>query len=423
MKKCLLIVGVLISLITSCSKSITLLSDEYVSEESNVPNGIIPLADALETLADFLSDTSKPLSMTKGDGGRIIVNTGAYFSSGKPTKGTESLPDAYVVNFEAGQGFAVLGAHSGVAPVIAVTENGNIDPETLTIESQGYPADTTLFSTKGFVEDIIRIGATPSNPDGGGGVMPPTLPDDPDEPPVGPPIPYVHYSATINTTWDQGSWNEADLYNNYCYEDFAIGGFTYVFTGCSTTAMAGIVEYNRFPTTLTVNGKSLNYSAMDAYPIAYYLSSDSAKDDVGRLMGAIYHNVAHLSVTSFGTCITPAQIENCMTLFGYSNVVRLQGSSFTSEMVAATKIMLQNNKPVFVSAIPSSDITSAHSWVVDEIKGRALMTVYCNWGWSGYYDGFFSTTCFNPNGTTYNFHFRVITYDIPSGQTNVNITF
>ena len=108
MKKCLLIVGVLISLITSCSKSITLLSDEYVSEESNVPNGIIPLADALETLADFLSDTSKPLSMTKGDGGRIIVNTGAYFSSGKPTKGTESLPDAYVVNFEAGQGFAVL---------------------------------------------------------------------------------------------------------------------------------------------------------------------------------------------------------------------------------------------------------------------------------------------------------------------------
>ena len=366
-----IIIAVLAIVFASCSKNLPTNHIKVQGVESSVPKVPVSFDDAMRTLAEFLSDTPLPLSVTKRDGGRVVKNSGVYYSQESRME-NNPIPDAYVVNFEDGKGFAVLGANDRVAPVIAVTEKGHIDPTSLELSADNRAVDERSVALREFVEDLLRIGATPTDEyrgfeDGGDG-MAHFYPDEPGDPgSSGSSIPYIHYSARINTTWDQGEWNSAELYNNYCYENFLFDGFMYVLTGCSTTAMAGIVAYNRFPTTLTVNDKVLNYAAMDEYPNANWLSSDSAKDDVGRLMGAIYHNVFRLFIGPGGTCITPAQIEDCMRRFGYSNVVRLQGSRFTSEMKAATKEMLNDNKPFFISAIPSSDISKAHSWVLDEI--------------------------------------------------------
>lgn len=413
--------------LVGCGKTLPISSSEDQILENTIQKESVPFEDAMKTLTEFLSDTPLPLSVTKGDGGRVVKNSGVYYSQ-ETRKESNPTPDAYVLNFEEGKGFAILGANDRVAPIIAVTDKGSVDPETLQVSAGSCAANENTARLSEFIESLLRVGATPVGGDrglGDGGNEPaPFYPDEPGDPgPDGPNIPYIHYSAHINTTWDQGEWNSAELYNNYCYENFLFDGFMYVLTGCSTTAMAGIVEYNRFPTTLTVNNKTLNYAAMDEYPNANWLSSGSAKDDVGRLMGAIYHNVFRLFIRPDGTCITPAQIENCMNLFGYTNVVRLQGSSFTSEMKTAIKEMLNDNKPVFISAIPSSNISKAHSWVIDEIKGRKTHEVHCNWGWSGLCDGFFSTSCFDPTGDVFDFHFRVITYDIPSGQVNKSFDF
>lgn len=413
--------AVLAVVLVGCGKTLPISSSEDQILENTIQKESVPFEDAMKTLTEFLSDTPLPLSVTKGDGGRVVESSGVYYSR-ESREENNPTPDAYVVNFEDGKGFAVLGANDHVAPVIAVTEKGRIDPTSLQLISDNRSDDERNVNFRRFIEDLLKAGASPAGEDrgyGDGGGLAPFHPDEPGDPGTDDPnIQYIHYSAHLNTTWDQGQWNAAALYNNYCYENFLFDGFMYVWTGCSTTAMAGIVEYNRFPTTLTVNNKTLSYAAMDEYPNAIWLSSDSAKDDVGRLMGAIYHNVFRLFIRPEGTCITPSEIENCMNLFGYTNVVRLQGSSFTSEMKTATKEMLNNNKPVFLSAIPSSDITRAHSWVIDEIKGRKTHEVHCNWGWSGSYDGFFSTSCFNPVGDIFDFHFRLITYDIPSGQVN-----
>lgn len=104
--------------------------------------------------------------------------------------------------------------------------------------------------------------------------------------------------------------------------------------------------------------------------------------------------------------------------------------------------MLQQNKPVFISAIPKK-WSKGHSWVIDgakyssENKDRYLL--HFNFGWEGNSNGYFSTTCLNPskaeeyddtnlNNTsgknyTYSWHFRLITYDIPSGTKALNANY
>ena len=96
--------------------------------------------------------------------------------------------------------------------------------------------------------------------------------------------------------------------------------------------------------------------------------------------------------------------------------------------------MLQENKPVFMSAM--SGIDRGHSWVVDGAKCSSSnpdnYLLHFNFGWRGKSNGYFSPTCLNPakaeeytdtsykikdhtsNDYTYTWHFRIITYDIPS---------
>ena len=87
-------------------------TNPYVIEDKEqypFQEGEISYDSALNTLNDFLAETSIPLSKTKGDGGRVITSVGTYYSK---QAANNTLPDAYVVNFEEGHGFAVLGNYS-----------------------------------------------------------------------------------------------------------------------------------------------------------------------------------------------------------------------------------------------------------------------------------------------------------------------
>lgn len=103
---------------------------------------------------------------------------------------------------------------------------------------------------------------------------------------------------------------------------------------------------------------------------------------------------------------------------------------------------------ILVMAIPApkgaahflfTDGAKAHSWVIDGGKySSGAYLLHFNFGWGGDCNGYFSPSCLNPsqgieydNGYiydedddyTYSWHFRVITYDIPSSPSTLQVEF
>jgi len=201
--------------------------------------------------------------------------------------------------------------------------------------------------------------------------------------------------------------------------------------------MAMIVTYNEFPQTVLVNNNTLNWSLMKSEYLAGNLDS-TGKNHVALLMGSIFNFVNKIATDDY-TMITPQQIKNRMEDFGYTNVIKHSDSDFTIDMVRTVSQMLTHYKPVFISAIPGTTFSAAHSWVIDGAKylsGSYLF--HFNFGWQGYCNGYFSRSCLNPangveydNGYTYSegddydysWHFRVITYDIPAGNYSLQINY
>ena len=164
--------------------------------------------------------------------------------------------------------------------------------------------------------------------------------------------------------------------------------------------------------------------------------SEEGKDDVALLMATIFANVKKVT-TKKSTLITPKQIEERMKDFKYANVVRHCSSDFTEFFVEATSDMLAQDKPVFISAIPKQ-WGKGHSWVIDGAKYSSedenCYLLHFNFGWYGQSNGYFSTTCLNPakaeeyddsslkneeKDRPYSWHFRLITYDIPTETTEL----
>lgn len=48
---------------------------------------------------------------------------------------------------------------------------------------------------------------------------------------------------------------------------------------------------------------------------------------------------------------------------------------------------------------------------------------HCNWGWSGTMDGYYASNCFNPDDSNFTWHFRLITYSVPSIEKKMTISF
>lgn len=211
-------------------------------------------------------------------------------------------------------------------------------------------------------------------------------------------------------------------------------------TGCSSTAMAMIVAYNEFPQTLTINGSMIDYAGIKSGKTIESVSEPYV-DYIALLMGSIYNFVKKVTTAGF-TLITPKQIQKRMQEFGYSNVVKTDASSLTSSMISKISTMLGDDKPVFISAIPKGLINwdSGHSWVIDGAKYSSNNTylLHMNFGWDGSSNGYFATNCLNPTKAEefddpsdvqtqkdyyYNWHFRLITYDVPTSPLNATFTY
>lgn len=417
-----IIVGLLLLACCSCSRE---------SSVDDKPTSITK-EDALKTLRRFLAET-------RATDQRIIQSVETHYCS---KDGAIKKADAYIVNFTNNEGFAILGANADVDEIVAVTESGHIDASTLDVsfyERGIVNRDSVSLKHAAFVKQIIEFGLSSGrqggNRDGGDIDW-----DEDDEFPGSGPGTGGGGGGSVYATRSpmlMYSWGQRNPYNWYCFRTTLGGDTVNAYTGCSTTAMAMIVAYNEFPQTLIVNDTTLNWTLMKSSYEAGDLSA-MGKNHVALLMGSIYNHVDKFATDGF-TMITPQQIKNRMEAFDYTNVVKLSDSDFTTNMVSAVSQMLYQYKPVFISAIPGVNFRAAHSWVIDGAKYYfASYLLHFNFGWKGDCNGYFSISCMNPthgleydNGytydeeddNTYDWHFRVITYDIPEDNHTITVTF
>lgn len=203
----------------------------------------------------------------------------------------------------------------------------------------------------------------------------------------------------LSTTWDQSPY-----YNALCP-----GGSV---TGCVATAMAQVMKYWNHPAqgtgmhsynhptygTLSANfgSTTYNWSSMPN-------SVSSSNNAVATLM---YHcGVAvdmNYSPQSSGAWVVedddPICAESALkNYFGYTSALhgekRDNGYS-TAQWINLIKGELDGQRPVLYAGFGSG---GGHAFVCDGYNSSDYF--HFNWGWSGYYDGYFSIDALDPGGT------------------------
>ena len=206
--------------------------------------------------------------------------------------------------------------------------------------------------------------------------------------------------ALVQTQWDQPA-----PYNELCP-----GGSV---TGCVATAMAQIMKYWNYPE----KGQGFhsfnheNYGTVSANFGSTTYQWGSMPNSIVSSNNAIATLMYHCGV-SVDMGYTPEVsgawvIENSptpgacseyafKTYFGYDNslqgIERVNYSDAQWETVLKTE--LDASRPVMYDGFGNG---GGHAFVCDGYDTNDFF--HFNWGWSGYYDGYFETSALNPGGT------------------------
>lgn len=428
---------IIISIATACNKTEEVAS--VVNPNLDPENyAVIPIDEALNTLTTFLSETE--MTNTKSGIERTYSTVSTHYSEQPQTKSGDCIPDAYLVNFDDNQGFAILGANTSIAPIIAVVENGNTDWDRLLPKQNNELARTKS-------EDI---GINPEQDLLGPGLSPDQImtlcvigalygSDEKDETETksGPYTTDIEPLMGYNFQFGQNV--------TYCHK----GSNRFVTNGCASTAISMIISYNNYPK-MTVDYSLLDYSCCDSNDgvgyrflfsddIVYLKTSDyftnsgsiptslttdqklglltkidshvisdhgtptvydgiSFKRTRYKLTSGVYYTLSNIIKNWNGTGTMPGAAVDGLEALGYTNVSKTQKSSLTSGQISTIINMLNANKPVLMCGWSLFSLSQSHYWVVDGIRQNSNETlICCNWGHSGTNDGWFSSDCIREN--------------------------
>ena len=205
-------------------------------------------------------------------------------------------------------------------------------------------------------------------------------------------------SPLLTTQWDQ--W---DGYNDSCP---LISG-EHALTGCVATATAQLMKYWNHPyrgTNSTMTFSDVNLATV--YDWAHMpnaltsVSSDVEKAAVAQLMFHVGRavNMSYGLVESGAYVISSGTARLCAERalyqhFGYSrNIVSLSRGCYSdSQWLAIVKGELSAGRPVLYGG---EGFSGAHAFVCDGYDAEDRL--HFNWGWSGWYDGYFASTALRP---------------------------
>lgn len=195
--------------------------------------------------------------------------------------------------------------------------------------------------------------------------------------------------AIVDTQWGQG-----DPYNAMC--PLHEGGRC--ITGCVATAMAQVMNHNRWPQSATADIPAYTTTthaiAMPALPAKQFNWDNMTATAIAELM--LYCGQAvKMDYTPAASGAMTNTVPGAMRdIFGYSTAANIvQRGSYTDDQWAEMiHRELQEGYPVLYFGQSATD--GGHAFIVD---GYADGKYHINWGWSGYCDGFFTLDKLNPN--------------------------
>ena len=320
----------------------------------------------------------------------------------------------YIVEFEDGEGSAILGADRRLAPVYAVLDETTLTVEDFSNAVTGNNTDDISTYTAGLIADNVRVA---------------TL-DFGDPAPLLPPLDSLRTDGTYRTTTTtvlskvypllDTKWGQYSPYNDRF--PLTDNGLTREPAGCGTIAVAQVLNYLTFPNNLVLNGHTHDWSIITQFDWDNNIDNAYYKNCLAQF---IYDLALEMNVhyedkndggIDLGTSVAVADSEALFKQLGYTNV------NFESLTVEKARNMIFNNKPFYAYGVDVRQVVVprnvAHVWVIDgwietysvvreivEDQGLIISNTicdtyythyaHCNFGWSGKCDGYYLFTNFN----------------------------
>lgn len=299
----------------------------------------------------------------------------------------------YIFNFNDNQGFAVVSASRQTDGLIAITELGSYDPTIPT----GNPAfETYMQMAKAYVahEDKTPIEDEMGGTRSGSEIRM--------YKPVYDTVFYQKIASRIAVRWGQRG-----RMGQYCPNGVA---------GCSNTAVAQIMSYFRYPSTLTLTypGRDVNSMALDWAAMCNHVYTDCGENrdeadrqigrlacQLGRLAGSMYYSYEDTDSNSTGT--RTLNIRTAIHSLGYnvSPVINYnyQLNAYVTDPDAGYPLanLLAAGKLIYMRGSNSED--KGHAWVIDGCYYvKTLYRLMCSYdGMNWFVDKELGTyrTCYN----------------------------
>lgn len=420
MKKLFLTLAAVAVAVTSCQKDVVY--NEVQTENFKIEEQLSPYAvseeEALIRLDAFMSVIDKGETRSKH---RNIRNIQAikYNNISAETRSNEDDVDnlLYIVEFEDGQGSAVLGADRRVDEVFAVLESGTISADDFESVAAGCESDNLEpFLAKLIMNEAV---AQVNESNQRAIIFPPTptIPSDSLELSID-----VYEYIDVKNIYDyiepmiQTKWKQTAPFNNK-FPMTSDNHYTEYkpYAGCSVIATAQLLVYHRLSNSVTINGNTYYYDDLSQFT---YENFDNVKNNEYLLdqLGNFIYDIAEMMNAKYYPTGTKADIYDAIPVLrnvGFSNL-----SSF-KDNEAKIKEMIDGGKPVWIQGFDDMGTSTeyddkGHAWLLDGrlcyntttykvTKRNGLVVdreavyysqirdyVHCNFGWFGDCDGYYN---------------------------------
>ncbi|MDD3876032.1 MAG: C10 family peptidase [Bacteroidales bacterium] len=222
-------------------------------------------------------------------------------------------------------------------------------------------------------------------------------------------------SPLLLTQWNQDKW-----YNDMCPAD-AAGPNGRVYVGCVAVSMAQIMKYYNYP--IQGNGSNSYSSSYGTLSANFGNTSyrwNEMTNNLTQSNSAVAELMYHAAVSvdmgfspngSSANTITAASAMKdnfkYATAASYKTKYLYTNTNWANMMIDN----LDDGKPLIYSGSPSSG--AGHAWNCDGYQGTDYF--HMNWGWSGYYNGFFYLNALDVQGDNFNYMQGAV-FDLYPGQ-------
>lgn len=438
MKKVILLLS-LISFLVGCNKETdtqTAYVDKLTTEEAKVVSSYLlgksieqnEAVSEAESVIAFFDQNSATTRSSARKIGNIIIAKGAK-SQTRSSDSADTL--AYIINFADDMGYAVISADRRTETILAISPNGNIDPE----NEETNPGLDIFFANAGDMyeqqiasaeqqealllnEALTKMNEanTPSTRAVGYTTK------------VGEWETYSTFAPLVKVQWGQTSpYNDnAPLVNG-----------KRAYAGCVATAVAQIMSYHRYPT---------NYNWVQINQNTWHYQGEGYNDPAHPLIASLFRTIGDNVKMNWGSDpkngsgAYSSDVPACFSKMGYKKYGAQRGYDINT--ITAS---ISSGSPVYISGASTyythrhwflgskhTHYEGGHAWVIDGylhrkrkvdlLSGNTVIysyyeyeqLVHCNYGWDGGSNGYYNSAAFNTNsgpvtrgGEAYNYQFEL----------------